>query len=103
MEYVVTVRGRLKGGREQAQAVHDATVAKISPQSREMGSIGHQAYLNPQDEKDFLAVDFWDNLEAIQQLYSDPALAEEFGKLFEGEPEVVVWGNSGWMGYFDAD
>lgn len=103
MQFVVTVRGQLKGSPDQAQQVHDETVAKISPQSREMGSIGHQAYLNPQDEKDFLAVDFWDNLEAIQKLYSDPALAEEFGKLFDGEPEVVVWANSGWMSYFDTE
>lgn len=103
MQFVVTVRGRLKGTVQQAQEVHDATVAKISPQGRQMGSTGHQAYLNPQDERDFLAIDFWNNMEAIQQLYSDPALAQEFGKLFDGEPEVVVWSNSGWMSYFDAE
>lgn len=99
MAYIVVVRGRLKGDQAEAQAVHDATVGKISPQSREMGSTGHTAYLNTEDEKDFLAIDSWDNLEAIQQLYSDPALAEEFGKLFEGQPEVTVWAESGWMSY----
>lgn len=99
MEYIVVVRGRLKGSQEEAQAVHDATVGKISPQSREMGSTGHRAYLNTEDEREFLAVDSWDNLEAIQKLYSDPALAEEFGKLFDGQPEVTVWAESGWMSY----
>lgn len=103
MQFVVTVRGRLKAAFGQAREVHDATVAKISPQSREMGSVGHLAYLNPENQQDFLAIDFWDNLEAIQQLYSDPALAEEFGKLFDGEPEVVVWASSGWMSYFEAE
>ena len=50
-----------------------------------------------------MAVDFWNNMEGIQKMYSDPNLAEEFGKLFDGEPEVVIWANSGWEGYFDAD
>lgn len=103
MQYVVTVRGRLKGNLAEAQKVHDATISQVSPQSRSMGSTGHQTYLNPEDEKEFLAIDFWNNLEGIQKLYSDPNLAVEFGKLFDGEPEVVIWTNSGWEGYFDAD
>lgn len=99
MKYIVVVRGRLKGSMAEAQKVHDATVGKVSPQSRQMGSTGHQAYLNTADGKDFLAIDFWDNLEAIQKLYSDPALAAEFGKLFDGQPEVTIWGSAGWMEY----
>lgn len=99
MRYVVVVRGRLKGSKAEAQQVHDATVSKISAQSRQMGSTGHQAYLGAQEGKDFLALDFWDNLEAIQKLYSDPSLAAEFGKLFDGQPEVTIWAESGWMGY----
>ena len=99
MKYIVVVRGRLKGSKADAQKVHDATVGQISPQSRQMGSTGHTAYLNTQDPKDFLAVDSWDNIEAIQKLYSDPALAAEFGKLFDGQPEVTIWGDSGWMSY----
>lgn len=58
MNYVVVVRGRLKRSKAEAQ--------------------------QNQDPKDFLAVDFWDNIEAIQKLYSDPALAAEFGKHFDG-------------------
>ncbi len=103
MKYVVTVRGNLKGDRAQAEAVHNATIAQVSPQAKEMGSTGHQTFLNPENEKDFLAIDFWNNMEGIQKLYSDPNLAEEFGKLFESEPEVVVWANSGWEGYFDTE
>ena len=103
MKYVVTVRGQLKGSKDEAHAVHDATIAKVSPQGRELGSTAHQTFLNPENEKEFLAVDIWNNLEGIQKLYSDPNLAVEFGKLFEGEPEVVVWANSGWEGYLDTE
>ena len=99
MKYVVVVRGKLKGSKAEAQQVHDATVGQISPQSRQMGSTGHNADMNTQDAKDFLAVDSWDNIEAIQKLYSDPALAAEFGKLFDGQPEVTIWADSGWMSY----
>jgi hypothetical protein len=99
MRYIVTVRAVLKGDEAQAQKMHDETVAKLSPLGKSMGSTSHQAYLNTQNRKDFLAIDFWDNLEGIQKLYSDPNLATEFGKLFEGQPEVTVWVDSGWMQY----
>jgi hypothetical protein len=97
MKYIVTVRGTLKGDAMQSQKVHDETVAKVSPLGKSIGSISHQAYLNTQNGKEFFAIDVWDNLEGIQKLYSDPNLALEFGKLFEGMPEVTVWGESGWM------
>lgn len=99
MRYIVTVRAMLKGDEQEAQKVHDATVAKVSPLGKSMGSTSHQAYLNTQNRREFLAIDFWDNLEGIQKLYSDPNLATEFGKLFEGQPEVTVWVDSGWMQY----
>ena len=99
MKYIVTVRGMLKGDAMQAQKVHDETVAKISPQGRQMGNTSHQTYLNTQNGMEFFAIDVWDNLEAIQKLYSDPNLAAEFGKLFDGQPEVTVWAETDWMGF----
>ncbi len=98
MRYIVTVRGMLKDA-ANAQKVHDATVAQVSPLGRSMGSTSHQPYLNTQNPKEFFAVDVWDNLEGIQKLYSDPNLATEFGKLFEGQPDVTVWADSGWLQY----
>ncbi len=97
MRYVVTVRGKLKGDVELAHQSHDATVAKVSPQGRQMGNVAHQPYLNLQDGHEFLSLDVWDNLEAIQKLYSDPNLAAEFAKMFDGQPEVTIWADSGWM------
>ena len=98
MKFIVTVRGMLKDP-ANAQMVHDATVTALSPMSRTMGSVSHQTFLNAQNPKEFFAVDVWDNMEGIQKLYSDPNLAVEFGKLFEGQPDVSVWGNTGWFGY----
>jgi quinol monooxygenase YgiN len=97
MNYIVTVRGNLKGTTEQAGKAHDEIVAKISPVGKQMGNTSHQAYLNIQNDNEFFAIDFWDNLENLQKLYSDPNLAAEFAKMFQGQPEVTVWSDSGWF------
>lgn len=100
MQFVVTVRGMLKDPMN-AQKVHDATVAAISPLGRAQGNTGHMTFLNAQNPKEFFAMDVWTNMEAIQKLYSDPNLAAEFGKLFEGRPDVTIWTNTGWMSFWD--
>ena len=99
MKYLVTVRATLKSDPKTSQPVHDEIVAKTAKISRPMGGVSHHAYLNPQNPKEFLSLDGWDNLEAIQKLYSDPNLAAEFGKLFEGMPEITVWSDSGWSSF----
>jgi hypothetical protein len=62
-----------------------------------LGITSHQAYLNVQAGDEFLAIDFWDNMEGIQKLYSDPNLAAEFAKMFAEPPDVSIWADAGWM------
>ena len=97
MRYIVTVRGNLKGGSQEAHKAHVEIVAKVSPMGKSMGNTSHQAYLNFQNENEFFAIDYWDNLEGIQKLYSDPQLGEEFARMFDGQPEVTIWADSGWF------
>ncbi len=99
MKYIVTVRGNLKGNTEQAHQAHDGILSKISATSKQMGNTSHHTYLNVQNNNEFMAMDTWDNLQAIQKLYSDPNLASEFAKLFEGQPQVTIWSESGWLQY----
>jgi quinol monooxygenase YgiN len=101
MKYITVVRGKLKAGAREAQAAHDAAVAKLSAMTRPMGAVGHQPYLNPQDPAQFLAVDTWNNLEGLQKFMSNPDVAAEFGKLFDGMPDVTVWAESGWASFMD--
>ena len=97
MKYIVVVRGNLKAADErESQATHDATIQKIGPMGRSMGNVGHRAYLNPQNRREFLAVDVWDNLEGPQKLLGDPNLGAEFAKLFDGQPDVTMWAEAGW-------
>lgn len=100
MNYIVIVRGTLKDSDESySRKTHDATVDMIGENGRAMGNFSHRAYLNPQNRREFLAVDMWDNLEGPQKLLQDPKLAEEFGKLFEGKPDVTVLEESGWTAW----
>ena len=102
MKYVVIVRGQLKAASQQeAQRVHDAILEQLPAIGRPMGAIGHQAYLNPQNWKEFLAIDMWTSLEGLQQFMSDPNVGAAFGDLFEGMPDVTVWGEAGWASFYD--
>lgn len=97
MKYIVTVRGFLKNGGQDVQKAHDEIVSKVSPLGKSMGNTSHQAYLNVQNDKEFFAIDVWDNMEGIQKLYNDPNLATEFAKMFDGQPQVTIWADSGWL------
>jgi len=97
MRYVVTVRGNLKGSAEEARLAHDDIVSRVSQMGRPMGNTSHQAYLNVENGNEFFAIDVWDNIEAIQKLYSDPNLASEFGRMFASQPQVSIWADSGWL------
>jgi quinol monooxygenase YgiN len=103
MKYVTVVRGQLKSASQQeAQAIHDAILEQLPAVGRPLGAIGHQPYLNPQNPKEFLAIDTWTNLQGLQKFMNDPKVAEAFGNLFEGMPDVTIWGESGWSSFYDG-
>jgi quinol monooxygenase YgiN len=98
MNFITVVRGKLKDP-TSAQKAHDATVALLAPMSRPMGALHHQPFINPQNPGEFLAVDSWSNVEGLQKFLQDPTVATEFGKLFDGMPDVTVWSESGWSSF----
>ncbi len=100
MEYISVLRARLTGtDPKAAQKVHDATVGQLSSMTRPMGAVGHRAYLNPEKPMDFLAVDRWNNIEGLKKFLGDPKVAEAFGALFEGQPDISVWAESDWASF----
>ncbi len=83
--------------------MHNAILEQLPTIGRPLGAIGHQAYLGTQDPRAFLAVDSWMNLEGMQQFMADPKVAEAFGNLFEGTPDVTVWSEAeGWTSFMDV-
>ena len=99
MNYVTIVRATLKGSPKEAQMAHDAVVEKLSAMTRPMGAIGHKPHLNPQNAKEFLAIDTWNNLEGLQKFMNDPQVMQSFGELFEGRPDISVWAESDWASF----
>lgn len=100
MSYIVVVRGTLKSGDERdSRKVHDATMEMLGQAGKEMGNTGHRAYLKAGERQEFLAIDTWSNLEGPQKLLANPDLAAEFGKLFDGRPEVAIYEQTDWTGW----
>lgn len=99
MNYITVVRGRLKGSPAEAKARHDATVEQLSAMTRPMGAVAHRPHLNPKDPKEFLAIDTWNNQEGLQKFMGDPKVAEAFGALFDGMPDISIWAESDWASF----
>ena len=99
MNYISVVRGKLKGDPKEAQKMHDATVDQLSAMTRPLGAIGHRPHLNPNDPHEFLAIDTWNNLENLQKFLGDPKVAEAFGALFDGMPNISIWKESDWASF----
>ncbi len=102
MKFVVTVRGKLKGaGSAQDREGHNATVDRLSAISKPLGALGHQAYLNPQNPGEFLAVDTWGSMDGLQKFMADAANpGAAIAALFDGQPDITVWAEAeGWRAF----
>lgn len=96
MKYTVTVRGKLREAPASAKKLHDDTTRMTKEAAKGAGDLTHVVYLDPRDQRAFLAIDTWSSLEGIQRFADSPPLKEFFGKLFEAPPEVQVWVDSDW-------
>lgn len=92
----VIIRARLKGHPATARQLHDQVTAATREQALAAGDISHRVFLNPSDPADFLGIDEWRSAEAVGAFAGSPQIAEFFGRLFDGPPDVTVWVPSGW-------
>ena len=96
MKVTITVRARLKGDSKSAQKLHDEVTGATKEMARQAGDLTHHVFLNPQDDRDFLGIDTWDSPEHAQAFAGSPQIQDFFSKLFEGQPEIKVFVDSGW-------
>jgi quinol monooxygenase YgiN len=101
VQYITIVRGRLKDADKDAAAdAHNAIVDELRPRSEPLGSVGHQAYVDPQDPGGFVAIDRWSNVEGLQQFLGDPTVQARLGSMFDGQPDVMVLAErEGWRAF----
>jgi len=96
MPVTITVRARLQGDPESMRRIHDEVTGATKEMAQQAGDISHVVYLNPQDQRDFLGIDTWQSAEQAQAFAANPQIQEFFGRLFEGQPEIRIWDESGW-------
>ena len=92
----VVIRARLRGDVATARQVHDQVTAATRDQALAAGDISHHTFLSAADPLDFLGIDVWKSADAAMAFASSPQIAEFFGRLFDGQPEVTIWASSGW-------
>jgi quinol monooxygenase YgiN len=96
MAVTITIRARLKGSQESIQRIHDEVTGATKEMARQAGDLTHIVYLNPQDPRDFLGIDTWQSAEKAMAFAGSPQIQDFFSKMFEGQPEVTIWEESGW-------
>ncbi len=98
--FATTVRAKLRDADpEAAKDAHNAIVARLRPKLEPMGGTGHMVFANPQDPREFLAMDRWESEEALAAL-RDPAVQAELASLFDGPPQITIWQvRDGWTAY----
>ena len=102
MRVITSVRGIMKETDEQrAKEVHNSIFGRLNPIGESLGNLGHQTYLNPENSREFLAVDTWPDMESLQKFMGHPANpAAGIGEMFDGQPDITVWVESGYDGFY---
>ena len=96
MAVTISIRARLKADPKTIQKIHDEVTGATKEMARQAGDISHIVYLDAQDPREFLGIDVWQSAEQAQAFAGSPQIQEFFGQMFEGQPEVRVWTESGW-------
>jgi hypothetical protein len=98
MPFITTVRARLKDADPRAAlAAHNRVVASLIDVTQANGGVGHRAYANAEDPRDFLGLDTWESMEGMQKAFGDIKTQTAIGGLFDGPPEIKVWSlRDGW-------
>src|SRR5262249_59138803 len=96
MAVTITIRARLKGDPTSMRKVHDEVTGASKEMARQAGDISHRVFLGPEDQRDFLGIDVWQTAEQAQAFSGAPRIRQFFEQLFEGQPTIEVWEESGW-------
>jgi len=96
MAVTITIRARLKGDPASMQKVHDEVTGATREMAQQAGDISHAVFLDPLDQREFLGIDVWQTAEQAQAFSGDPRIQQFFTQLFEGQPKIEVWADSGW-------
>ena len=92
--YIAVIRGSV-ATREQARATMNTITSQGLHKARKLGNVSHEAYfqLTPPgspESLELLGVDVWNNLEGMNEYYSDADFNRAFDGFFTSEPSTLV-------------
>jgi quinol monooxygenase YgiN len=87
----VIVRARLRGDLATARQLHDQVTGATREQGMAAGDLSHRTFVSAAEPDEFLGIDEWRSADAFQAFAANPQIAEFFGQLFDGQPDVTVW------------
>src|SRR5262245_52374500 len=93
---LVTIKGKLRDDPEAIKRIHDEVTSATKEMAIQAGDISHHVYLSVPDPREFLGIDEWESAGAVQAFSANPQIQEFFAQMFEGAPEVTIFGGSGW-------
>ena len=104
MRVITSVRGIMKeSDPEKAKQVHNEIVGRLTPIGKGLGNIGHQTFLNPENPREFLAIDTWPDMESLQKFMGHESNPPgNIAAMFDGQPDIVVWVESGYDGFYEG-
>ena len=95
--YLLSIRGSLAASTlEAARGVHNQTAGapENMAAAQALGDISHMVYVPLEKPKkgagEFLIMDFWNNLDGLNQFFANPTVQEQAGQIFTSR-DPVVW------------
>ncbi len=85
--WFVIARGTLADTPENMREAHDMVAAAGEEDVQMAGDVAHVVFLGLEDPQQFLAVDIWNNSQAIEAVYGNPDFQMAFASLFM--PETI--------------
>ena len=96
-QYLLTIRGKLKPATvEASRGIHNATAGNPAgvAAARSLGDLSHMVYIptgqNGGAASELLIMDVWNNIEGLNQFFSNHDV-QEGGNMIFSEREPVVW------------
>ncbi len=95
--WFVIAKGTLADTPENMQEAHDMVAAAGEEAVQMAGDVAHVVFLGLEDPQQFLAVDIWNNNQAIEAVYGDPDFQMAFASLFMPDTiSIEVYRSTDW-------
>lgn len=95
--YAVVIRGTLAAeSTEESRVYHNQVAEEGREVAQSLGDIAHLAYLDEDEPREILIIDYWTSFEGLNTFFSDPDVQQAFAGLFAAPPVVTIYSGTDW-------